>query len=205
MLAVAALVAGALAAPPRWDSEPYVDPSLRLGAVVVNGVTSAQAIGGLEAGYRYRWTRKPWWLGRTRAAGTLVYGLNTNSLGAGVALGSFIGPDGKYVRLQSGPDLWADFYGTPRSYDYYLPPTLGVSLDNTLTFKLHGTTSLVFGGTPSWVTNEDRRYEGLGPIHQLSVLGAVVLHLDRFALAVGWRRSWTSAGITDALVLSSGL
>jgi hypothetical protein len=188
-----------------WQAEPYWNKSVRFGGVLVNGGSSLQTIGGIEAGYRYRWPAPPNWTGRTRADVTGIYSLTSGSWGGGVAIGSFIGPDTKRVLYQVGPDLYFDGYGTPGSFDYYLPRSPGVRILNQALFKIVDYSGIVLAANPGWVLDPDRRNELVYPLHDLTLVAALQIRSDWAAFTVGWQRQYSGAGIIDGLILSGGI
>jgi hypothetical protein len=211
MIALLATLAWA-GPPPKhdgWLGEPYWDRTVRLGGIVVEGTPVLQAIGGLEGGYKYRYGQPPFWTGRTRAALTVIYGVNTGSYGGGVAIGSFIGPDGKRVLLQTGPDVFFDGYGVRGSLrDYFLAWSPGVEWPVDVLFKVVDYSGLVVGARPGWVLADERRYRpGFGgvPIHTLSTYAAAQVRADALSFTLGYQRSWNGAGVVDGIILSGGL
>lgn len=189
-----------------WEVGPYWDRGLRFGGVSIGGASSLQAIAGVEGGLQYRWSAPPRWTGRTRVALTGIYSLSSGSTGGGVALGSFIGPDGKRVRVQTGPDLWFDGYGTRSSLDYHLPWSPGVSWMNHALVKVVDQSGLLFGAHPGWVVVPERQSRNLPTwVHELTLFAGVHARLDVFSVTVGYQRAWTGAGVIDGIVLSGGI
>lgn len=208
-------IAAALAASPNaasedaarsvWRDRPYIRPHLNLGYVSVNGTGFAQATGGLEGGVIRRYRKKPHYVWTTRASALGLLGLTDWSYGADLRGGSFIGPDYQIVRLSAGPDLWYNGFGTPRSFGYHLPYSLGVDVPVTALFKLSKPLSITTRAVPGWAFDEDRQGGGVGPFHELTLLGALNIRLEGARFTVGYQRSWNVAGVTEGLVLSAGL
>lgn len=196
---------GVAAAAPGWETTPYLVPRLNIRAVSANGVSSAQALVGVEGGLVSRQAPKPHWMNQTRTVVTGMYSLTHGTLGADLRLGSFFGPDGKVVRWLSGPDVWLNGYGSPDARDYYLPWAPGVDLRNTAMLKLLRGFALVGEATPGWTVAPSRQAGGIGPFHELTVLGAVAIDSDVLTITIGYQRSWTAVGIVEGLVISGGL
>lgn len=188
-----------------WQGpEPYAQPVLEVNLVSAGGTASAQASAGLLGGLRLRYSDGPHWLSTTRGALVGTYGLNTGSLGADVRVGSFIGPDGKYVTFQLGPDFWFNGYGNEQSVDYFEPWSPGVDLRTVLTIAPVEEVAFVFEATPGWAFLPSRQGADLGPVHELTLTGLVVLRAPVIAFTLGYARHWGVFGARDAIVLSGG-
>jgi hypothetical protein len=204
MILLCSLAAESLAG--EWrDPKPYIYPVVNISLVSVNGQASAQAAAGAQLGVRVRYSDAPHWLSHTRTAVVGFYGLNTGSLGADVRLGSFIGPDGKLIQYQVGPDLWAQGYGARGAEDYWLPWTPGIDLRNMVTLKIAREFQLVGEVTPGWVFDERRQSDQVPPFHQLTLAGMGVIRTNFLRLTVGYSRQYTAAGTIDGLILSGAL
>lgn len=188
-----------------WERVPYVMPILNVRAVTVGGVTTAQAVGGAEAGLVQRYADKPHWMSHTRGAATGIYSFTANSIGADVRVGSFFGPDGRWVRWQVGPDVWFNGYGVPGALDYHLPWSPGVDLRNAVTLKVVRGFALLGEATPGWAFVPERALGGLGPFHELTLLGAVRLQTDVLTVTVGYQRAWNAVGTIDGFIISGRL
>lgn len=200
------LGAGALAAPSAWsDPKPYAAPVVNLSLIAVNGNTSAQAAVGLIGGVRLRYKEPPHWLWHSRAMAVGSYGLNTGSLGGDLRLGSFVGPDGKLVQLQFGPDLWYQGYGTEGAADYYLPWTPGVDLRSVATLKLAPEVQIVGEASPGFVFLEERRSEEVKPFDQLTLAAMLVIRAPFARLTLGYTRQYNSYGVVEGILLSGAL
>jgi hypothetical protein len=202
---IAALLAVTAAAGEWRDPKPYVFPVLNVSVVSVNGASSAQAAVGAQVGVRVRYSDAPHWLSHTRTSVVGFYGLNTGSLGADLRVGSFLGPDGKLVQYQVGPDLWAQGYGRPDARDYWLPWTPGLDLRNLVTFKVARELHLVGEATPGFVFDGRRVAEEVAPFHQLNLAAMAVIRMNVLRLTVGVSRQYTAAGTIDGLILSGAL
>jgi hypothetical protein len=190
----------------EWsDPKPYVYPVINVSLVSVNGNASAQAAAGAQIGMRMRYNETPHWLSHTRTSIVGFYGLNSGSLGADLRLGSFIGPDGKLLQYQVGPDLWAQGFGSPDARDYYLPWTPGLDLRNLVTLKVAREFHLVGEVSPGWVFDERRRSTAVPPFHQLQLAAMAVIRADFLRLTVGVSRQYTAAGTIDGIILSGAL
>jgi hypothetical protein len=201
-----ALLLATVASAGEWrDPKPYIYPVVNISLVSVNGNATAQAAAGGQVGVRVRYSDPPHWLSHTRTAVVGFYGLNTGSLGADVRLGSFIGPDGKLVQYQVGPDVWAQGYGRPDAADYWLPWTPGLDLRNLVTLKLAREFQLVGEATPGWVFDERRQSDEVAPFHQLNLAAMAVIRANFLRLTIGVSRQYTAAGTIDGLILSGAL
>lgn len=207
-IAVCAAAAAGWAGPAwagTWQGpEPFAQPVLEVNLVSVGGVASAQASAGLLGGLRLRYSENPHWLSTTRGALVGTYGLNTGSLGGDVRIGSFIGPDGKYVTFQLGPDFWFNGYGNDQSVDYFEPWSPGVDLRTVLTIEPVEELGFVVEATPGWAFLPTRQGGDLGPVHELTLTGLVVLRTPVIAFTIGYSRHWGVFGARDAIVLSGG-
>lgn len=188
-----------------WESTPYVLPRLDFQAVTVGQVTTAQAIVGLEGGLLSRQARKPHWLSHTRAGVSGIYGFSAGSLGADVRAGSFFGPDGALVRWQVGPDVWFNGYGSRNALDYHLPWSPGVNLRNVAMLKVVRGLGLVGEASPGWAFLPARQRGGVGPMHELTLLGAVAIQSRVAVVTLGYQRSWNAVGVVEGFVIRGGL
>lgn len=190
----------------EWsDPKPYVYPVINISLVSVNGQASAQAAAGAQVGMRMRYDEAPHWLSHTRTSVVGFYGLNSGSIGADLRLGSFIGPDGKLVQYQVGPDLWAQGYGSPDARDYWLPWTPGLDLRNLVTLKLAREFHLLGEASPGWVFDARRRSDQVPPFHQVYLAAMASIRTNVIRLTVGVSRQYTAAGTIDGLILSGAL
>ncbi|MEQ1506484.1 MAG: hypothetical protein ABMB14_29925 [Myxococcota bacterium] len=196
----AAAVAGSWSEP-----KPYALPVLNVTLIAVNGQTSAVASAGLIGGMRLRYRDQPHWLSNTRASLIGSYGLLSQSLGADLRVGSFLGPSGSLFTYQLGPDVWYDGYGREGASDYWLPWSPGVDLHNELTFHPIREISLVGEATPGWAFAASRQDGGVGPFHELTLSALVVLRTPVIGLTVGYTRQYRSFGTYDGLILSGAL
>jgi hypothetical protein len=195
-----------LAAAADWSApQPYALPVLNLSLIAVNGTTTAQASAGLVGGMRIKDRDPPGWLSHTRGALVGQYGVTTGSLGADMRAGSFFGPDGRWIQYQLGPDFWFNGYGNPDAEDYHLPWAPGVELHNALTFKIVRELQLVGEANPGWVFLEERQADNLGPFHELTLTGLVVIRANVLNLTVGYTRQYRSFGVYEGLILSGAL
>jgi hypothetical protein len=204
LAALAEEVPSATEAPGAWEVKPYWDRGVRFGGFVANGTPVIQGIAGIEGGIKYRAFAPPHWTGRTRLAATAVYAITTQSIGGGLSLASFIGPDSRWFLVQSGPDIWFNGYGTPASFDYYLPWSPGVSLQNEVLFKVTSDVGLLGGLTPGWVLEPARRSPDVAPFHELTLLAAIVVRVKPIAFTIGFRRVYNGAGVIDGIIFSAG-
>lgn len=189
------------------EPQPYVQPRLSASVVQINGIVVPQAVFGASGGMILVDRDKPHWLSHSRVSATGSYGLGSSSLGYDGRLGSFFGPDGRWVRLQSGPDIWFNGYGTSASTDYYLPSSPGLDLKNTALVKLTDAFQVQFEATPGWAFATERQsaIETLKVAHELTVGGVATLDTDSFSLVLGYLRAWNSAGPQNVWVLGLGL
>jgi len=189
------------------EPKPYLTPRLSASVIQVNGVVVPQAVFGADAGLLIRDREQPHWLSHSRISGTGNYGLGTSSLGYDGRVGSFFGPDGKWARLQSGPDVWFNGYGTPSSPDYYLAGSAGVDLRNTALFKLADSFVVQLEATPGWAFAPERQsaIEILKVAHELTVGGVASLDTDSFGLTLGYLRAWNAAGPQNVWIVGVGL
>ena len=189
------------------EPKPYVQPQLSASVVQINGVVVPQAVFGASAGFFLFDQDKPHWLSHSRVSATGNYGLGSSSLGYDGRLGSFFGPDGKWVQLQSGPDVWFNGYGTASSTDYYLPSSPGVDLKNSALLKLTDKFTVQFEATPGWAFAPERQsaIETLKVAHELTVGGVASVDTDSFSMLLGYLRAWNSAGPQNVWVLGFGL
>ena len=195
-------------APPSqgWSApKPYLLPILNFSLISVNGETSAQASGGLVGGMRLRYGLPPHWLSHTRAQVVGTYGVITGSLGADLRVGSFMGPDTRFVQYQLGPDVWYNGYGDEDANDYWLPWSMGVDARNVLTFKVIREFQIIGEATPGWAFDADRRGGGVGPFDELTLTGMVVLNTPVIRLTVGYTRQYRVFGVYEGLILSGAL
>ncbi|MBX2798218.1 MAG: hypothetical protein KTR31_11125 [Myxococcales bacterium] len=197
------LAAASLAQAQAW-SEPrlYARPLANVSFVVVNGETLTQGTAGVSGGVFLRHSESPHWLSHTRAQVAGTVGLPTGSLGADVRLGSFIGPDTRFVRLQVGPDVWFNGYGTAQSIDYHLPYTLGLDLSSVLTLRATEHLQLIGEVTPGWTLAARRRAPDLGPLHELTTTVMVALRTSWMRLNVGYTRRNLAFGVYEGVIFS---
>lgn len=190
----------------EWSRRFYARPRGNVRAIRVGDRTGALALVGAEGGVRYARTRdgRPDLLGRTRVLGDVMYGLLSNASGYQVRLGSFIGPTGKVVTYQVGPDFWGNQYGNPASLDFHLPFSLGVDLSNVVIFHIDPQVSAQIGVSPGWAFNRARQVGRIGPFHELNAFVALAVRTRGFGFVVGYQRTWNAAGATDGLILSGG-
>jgi len=190
----------------NWGkARPYVRPVLSGNVISINGNTHVLATGGVVGGVTIRDRDTPHWFSHTRGLATGTYGLTSGSLGAQARVGSFIGPDGKLLRYQIGPDVFFDGYGTAGSTDFNLPWSPGVDIMNSLLVKLSKPFVLQGTLTPGWVFVPERQSDAVKPFHQLNASAVAVLRTDVLRLTVGWQRTYNSAGVIDALILSGAI
>jgi len=187
---------------PRW----YVDPILNGGAVSVNGVTYAQASGGLQGGFRsrYKGSDIPW-MNHTRARGIGTYGITSGSLGADFRVGSFFGPAWKRVVLQHGPDLWYSGYGSTASPDYRLNWSPGIDLFNGIRVKVAKGLFLNGEVVPAWAFAPARRGGGLWIFDEFRTGASVTARVSKLSLTVGYTHRWNAAGEQGFVVLGAGI
>ncbi len=202
---IAAALAQQPVAPDPWLDRPYILPRLNARVVSVDDLTVVQAVVGLEGGFVRRWTADPHWVSQTRAIGLGIYGLNTESVGGDLRLGSFVGPDLKPVRLSIGPDFWFNGYGSAESLDYWLPWSPGVDVPVAAYWKLAPSVLLDTSVIPGWAFDPDRQIGSVGPFHELTLVGALHVELDGPSFVVGYQRSYNGAGVIDGLILSFSL
>ena len=188
----------------EWKSKPYVDPILNAGAVIINGNTYGQVSGGAQVGIRTRYSEKPNWLNDSRLRGVVQYGIPSNSLGGDVRLGSFIGPNTKAILTQHGPDVWFNGYGKTDAVDYYLPYSVGIDFRNQVIFKLGQGFNIITEATPGIPFNPARQGGPLDPI-EFTALGALSIRTGGFGLLVGYSRRYSSAGVTEGIILGASL
>lgn len=189
-----------------WEGpEPFLLPLVEVTFVAVDGATSAQASAGLVGGMRLRAVESPHWLSTTRGAIVGAYGLNTGSLGADLRVGSFIGPDLKYVTVQAGPDFWFNGFGDVDSEDYFEPWSPGVDLYASVTVEPVPELGFVVEVTPGWAFLPSRQgaFDD-APLHELTLAGLVVLRTPVARFTAGYQRHYAVYGVRDAIVLSGG-
>jgi len=186
---------------------PYAVPRLSASYVQVNETGTLQLMGGGEAGVLLRDQDTPHWLSQSRLSAVGLYGLGTNSLGGDLRLGSFIGPDGTFARLMTGPDIWYNGYGKPDALDYHLIWSPGVDLRNTVLLKLSEPFRLAGEVTPGWAFVKGRQtaVEELVVFHELQLAGMALIRTDGFNLTVGYRRTWDAVGIRNTLILGASI
>jgi hypothetical protein len=187
------------------DPKPYLLPQLNVSLISVNGQSSAQASVGLIGGMRMRYVGKPNLLSNTRASAVGTYGLNTGSLGGDFRVGSFLGPQGKFLLYQIGPDVWFNGYGQPDAFDYFMPWSPGVDVKNQLTFTPIREISLVGEATPGWAFVPARQTGGVGPFHELTLTAMAVIRASAIRLTVGYTRQYRSFGTFNGIILSGAL
>ncbi|MBT3219439.1 MAG: hypothetical protein HN348_10135 [Proteobacteria bacterium] len=199
-------LSAALAGSPggHWETKPYIQPRVNIRAVSVNGNLTAQAVLGAEGGLQYNKLGSPW-QGRTRLSAIGMYGLTSGSLGADVRLGSFIGPKFGIFRYEVGPDFWYNGYGKTNATDYHLPWSPGVSIPNTVILSFHEMFGVLGSATPGWAFLPERAGGGIGPFHEFTLLGALMLRLGGAGITVGYQSTWDSAGVTKGVVFSGSL
>ena len=201
---VASWTVAALAAP--WSpTEPYAHPVVNVLFVSVEGNTFAQAEAGVIAGIVKRDLRAPRWRSDSRVRLAGIAGLPSFSVGGDLRVGSFIGPDSRYLRWQLGPDLWVNGYGGPASPDYDLPWSPGVELSNVLTVKLGRPVNLLFEATPGWALVSSRQQGGVGPFHELALTALAELRGPSFGLTVGYTRRYQAFGVFEGLIFNAGI
>ncbi|MEN0067696.1 MAG: hypothetical protein AAGA48_36545 [Myxococcota bacterium] len=201
---VAGWASVALAGP--WGPvEPYAVPVVNVSFVSVEGNTFAQAEGGVMGGVTARYLKGPRWRSDSRLRVVGIAGLPSFSLGGDLRLGSFVGPDPKWVRWQVGPDLWVNGYGGPESPDYNLPWSPGLDLKNVLTLKFGRPLNLVFEATPGWALVQARQQGGVGPFHELALSALLVLRTPGYSLIVGYTRRYQTFGVFEGLIFQAGI
>lgn len=218
MWLVISMVAGAAEPDPvsPWRHQLYAQPRLNARMLALNGRAFGQAMVGAEAGVAYDHgplvdvdgdllRGRADLVGRTRLRGDVLYGLSSGSMGYGLRLGSFIGPNAKAVTYQIGPDLWATQYGAPQALDYHLPFSVGLAIQNVVTFRVDPAVTLQAGVIPGWAFSGPRQAGSIGPFHELAGYALVSLRVSGFAIDVGYRREYNAAGVFDGLILSGGL
>jgi hypothetical protein len=185
---------------------PYAYPVLNIGVVsVAGGESAAQASIGMVGGARVKYRDGLGWLWDTRGSAIGTYGLNTGSLGADLRVGSFLGPDGKFVTYQLGPEFWFDGYGNEQSVDYQLAWSPGIDLFNQLTLKPIPEVHLIGQVIPGFAFEESRRANRqVAPFDELTLAALLDLRTPVLGLTVGWMRQYQSYGKLDGLILSGG-
>ena len=186
-------------------AKPYVRPMLSAGVVSVEGQTYGLVTGGAVGGVTMRRRGDTPLLSHTRAMLSGTYGLNSGSIGADARIGSFIGPDTKFIQYQIGPDVYYNGYGTTTSPDYYLAWAPGMDIVNTVLLKLSKPVRLYGEITPGWVFNGDRRSGIVSPFDELLLLGALVIRTKPINITVGVQRRYSAAGEIDSIVLSGAI
>jgi hypothetical protein len=181
----------------------YGKPQANVRVVRINENTVIQASAGGEVGLRYGLSE--FFKGRTRLGAIGLYGLNTNTLGADLRLGTFLGPAGRTGFLQIGPDLWMNGYDGTDEKDYKLVWSQGLSITTTGSLTLHPSIRLIGAISPGWAFNPVRQRDGLGPFDELNMMTATVISGGDGHLTIGYQQSWNSAGIIQGLILSGGL
>lgn len=194
----------ALAAPWR-PAEPYAVPVVNVRFVSVEGNTFAQAEAGVAAGVLKRDTRSPYWRSDTRVRVAAIAGLPSFSLGGDLRVGSFVGPDTRYLRWQVGPDVWVNGYGGPSSPDYDLPWSPGLDVSNVLTIKLGRPLNVVLEATPGWALVTARQQGGVGPLHELTLTALAVIRGPGMGLTVGYTRRYQAFGVFEGIVFNAGI
>ncbi|MEZ4235072.1 MAG: hypothetical protein R3F59_02695 [Myxococcota bacterium] len=193
------------AAAGQWrEPQPYLLPQLDVTLINVGGQSTAQASVGLLGGLRMRYAGKPNVLSNTRASAVGTYGLTTGSLGGDFRVGSFVGPQGRYLLYQIGPDVWFNGYGQQGALDYWMPWSPGVDLKNQLVFTPIREISLVGEVTPGWAFVAARQGGGVGPFHELTLTALAVIRASAIRLTVGYTRQYRSFGVVNGLILSGG-
>ena len=185
--------------------QPYLLPVINVSLLAVDGQTTAQAAAGLVGGLRTRYVGSPNLLSNTRASAVGMYGLGSGSLGGDFRVGEFIGPQGKFLLYQVGPDVWFNGYGDPDAVDYWLPWSPGVDLHNSLTFTPIRELSIIGEATPGWAFASERQTGGIGPFHELTLTGMVVIRASAIRLTVGYTRQYRSYGASNGIILSGAL
>lgn len=187
------------------DPKPYAIPRLSVGGVAVNGQWYAQGIGGAEAGVRVRDRDVPHWLSLSRVSALGMYGFNSGSLGGDFRLGSFIGPDGKAVRLLSGPDIFYNGYGDPAAPDYHLAWSPGLDIRTMALFKIHRDFKVVAHVTPGWAFSAQRAAPEIPIFSHVGMGVAARMNAGPVSLTVGVERQMNVAGTQDYIVLGAGI
>ncbi len=184
---------------PPWTVRGYWQPISYAQGEFVSGpswtgrpVFSAQLVGGVGGGVRYRQNSKPHLYGFSRAEGAMRYAITHGTTGLGARVGSFFGLDGKWIRATMGPDFWYDVYGLGGfGGDYHLPASPGLSWPVEGTLKFSRDFSLVGTVTPGWAFLAARKRPGLIDLLELS---GVIAYSGEFNIGVGWRAQWNVAG-----------
>lgn len=181
-----------------WTVEPYWEPISHLQGQFVTGPSwsgrptfTAQVVGGVLGGVRYRQNMRPHLFGYTRAQGTTTFSITHGTLGLDGRIGSFFGVDGKWVRATTGPDFFYNAYGISGGGDYILPASPGLAWDMTASFK--ATKDFWVTGTvaPGWTFDKDRFRDGiLDELH----MELMIAYFGLFDVAVGWQVDWNAAG-----------
>lgn len=186
-----------------WQARWYALPNANVTTLGGRSGLVYQARVSGEVGRIWRQVDKPHWLIQTRLLATGLYGLNSGSVGGGLQLGAFAGPDGKWVRLAVGPDLWLDGYGGPNATDLFLPVSLGASLPVTVIGKITDPVQAIVNVTPGWPLRGDRWSDELVGMGQLSVMAGAMI--PKWGLVLGWSWAWNGAGHYAGPVISGGL
>lgn len=193
------------------EPRPYVLPVLNLGIVSSGGTTEALASAGVVGGARLKYSGHPDLLSNTRASLVGSYGILYGQLGADLRVGSFIGPDTRFITWQVGPDFFYNGFGREGEFPYWLPWSPGIELHDVLTIKIVRELHLVGEATPGFPFDGDRLGGGLGPFPELTLAGMVVVTTSHFGLTVGYSRRYASFGTGekgqyyDSIILSGAL
>jgi len=196
---------------PEWAHEFYTRPVAdgRLLQGCPGCTPTLQAEGGGEAGWKHRYVKRGSKFpinGRSRGRGTILVGIPTGSYGADVRVGSFWGPQiGKYIFFAHGPDLWFNFYGTPASTDFYLPPTPGLAIQNSVLFQPAQAIGFFAYARPGWVFLPSRHptnnYAGL--FHEIDLGVGVRVNIPSIGSGtIGYRVTMDAYGIRPGIILS---
>ena len=202
---------GPYAAPlhPRWDVRPLVRPILEGSVLSASRRISTQVRGGLalgaeftRSGYHSDGQRRSPFVITTRLRSDFQLGLNTFSWGYDTRFGTFIGPKGRWGRLEVGPDVWLGQYGPVLARDYHLPFGAGVSLRTQVTLAIQpDEVCLKLGVAPSYTPFRSRQAHPL--LHEWH--GWVVVESKSWPVnfAVGYRVDYTVAGAVHGVFLTS--
>lgn len=205
MIAVFLALVGSASASDWSEPKPYLQPRLSVGYVSVNGQGTAQGIGGADVGIRLRDRDAPHLLSISRVSAVGMYGFTSGSFGADFRVGSFIGPDGKAVRLMTGPDLFYNGYGVPGALDYYLAWSPGLDIRNTALFKIAKEFKIAAHVVPGWAFNPDRAAPDVPVFTHVSMGAAAILNTGSFRVTAGYERQWNVAGTQDFIILGAGI
>lgn len=206
MVGLVLAMLGSAAAGEWSEPRPYVIPHLSVGYVSVNGQGTAQGIGGADVGVRVRQKDKPHLLSDSRVRALGMYGLSSGAVGADLRLGSFIGPDGKLVRLMTGPDFFYSGYGERgATNDYYLAWSPGLDIRNTALFKIHESFRIGLHVIPGWAFDAERHSDDIPVFNHVNLGAVAMINAGPIGLTVGVERQINSAGTQDYIVLGAGI